>query len=193
MFEKELNQELKDLLRGRIGVARMDVETRYSTIRERQREGRQRLEREVRRELQRELGDAEPVQISVSHTSINEESWIIVVGSDQYVGVDLESKARKTQPGILNRITNSEERSRADWDSLKFWVVKEAAFKSNPDNSETVLPQYIIQEWNPSRNEGIVLLPKRHSRATETPGLGKVCRFRLLELEQWYIAFAHTF
>jgi hypothetical protein len=82
----------------------------------------------------------------------------------------------------LPRITTEQERSELSWDVLQFWVVKEAAFKANPKNDGTVLPQYPIKYWDPNAREGIVALP----------GTSLRCRFRLLDIGPWWIALAHV-
>ncbi len=205
LLSQELNESLKTLLRGGVGFVRMAEETRLDpsflaseaseTMRSREKRGRAELERVIRFNLHQAKVPESSIVITASHTSSADGSCVVVAGSDEHVGVDLEASSRKVHPKILTRITSSGERDllghlkHLEKDTLKFWVIKEAAFKSNPHNLGTTLPDYVLSQWDPFVQEGSVLLPRQSEGYLKEWG----CRVKFLELGTWYLALAHTF
>lgn len=94
------------------------------------------------------------------------------------VGVDLEREDRFIDPRIRSRLLGPDEGERVP-DLLDAWVVKEACFKSVPDNQATLLPDYVITAWDSASGHGKARGPA-----------GQECFFLLLRREGWVIALA---
>lgn len=186
MFHQEMNRILNLFLPGVPSAIRFAHSSDLpGSSRQREQLVKQRLKTQVLKALQAQGVDAVRVNMSVSHTSWDGKSWVLVLGAEAWVGVDLECRFRKVLPAVLSRITSAQERECFDWDVLQFWVIKEAAFKSNPQNQGTLIPQYQIKTWDALRQEGEIILPQK-------PDGQLTCRFRYLELDRWCIALACT-
>lgn len=92
---------------------------------------------------------------SVSHTQTKHTSFMLAVGADQPIGVDVEWAQRKTHPRLLSKLIDP-ELDKSGLTPLEYWVIKEAAFKANSKNKETFLSHYSIKEWNPLKQQGQV-------------------------------------
>jgi phosphopantetheinyl transferase (holo-ACP synthase) len=63
------------------------------------------------------------------------------------IGVDLEIENRSVSQNAFYRFTHSKERDKfKNLQPLEFWVMKEAAWKSNPLASQTLIPHYFIEK-----------------------------------------------
>lgn len=192
-MEETLTQELRRLLNGGVVFVRFGVT-------EVQKSFTLQLKQEVREGLIQQGVDQNAIVTSVSHTQVGQESWVLVVGSDQRVGVDLECAHRKVHPRLVTRILSDQERT-LEMSVLEAWVAKEAGFKANPQNQGTVLPQYRLTAWNPKFREGEMLfptvtpVPSEQARARVSfPSLASwSCKFKVLRLEDWWVGLATAF
>jgi hypothetical protein len=100
-------------------------------------------------------GVVKEAYFSASHTFFENESAVIVVGSNQRVGVDIENRHRSVHPLLGEKISKETERG-LGLSVLELWVIKEAAFKANPHNHGTVISRYCVIEWNKTKSEGWV-------------------------------------
>jgi 4'-phosphopantetheinyl transferase EntD len=139
------------------------------------------LKQEVKEQLLALVAPSESVKMSVSHTNAGSLGLIVVVGSDQFIGVDVEALNRSVHPAVGPRISHGHE-THFGLTPLEKWVIKEAAFKANPKNQDTYLPQYKIVQWDNVNQTGILEPP-------QLPPHWK-CFFTLLKLQNWYFAFA---
>ncbi len=159
-----------------------------SVVRSREKALVQSVKKQVGQELQILLqsGDFPPSKIwmSASHTRNEKGHWVIVLGSDHPVGIDVEAEHREVHPRLEQKILSEEERS-LELMPLEAWVIKEAAFKAQRQNEGTVLSQYRILSWDRSQDKMTGLGKIR------TPS-GKMTRFQLLNREGWLIAVAHS-
>ncbi len=83
-------------------------------------------------------------EISISHSK--EIFVLLKIQGFNGVGIDLEFKQRNYSKKLRNRIINLEEKEVVkDFDTLKIWTIKEALFKANPQNNNTIIKNYIIK------------------------------------------------
>ncbi len=101
------------------------------------------------------------------------------------VGVDLEPEDRRVADGVFERVFTPPERG-LGLSGLEGWVIKEAAYKANPDSAGTWLPQYAIVRAArtpdgpaASRVEGAIRLPE------EGGSSGREVPFLLLRGQGW--------
>ncbi len=61
------------------------------------------------------------------------------------LGVDLEPSDRTLSPRLVDRVVTEEER---EWnlDPIQLWVIKEACFKSTPENQGFSITDFIVRE-----------------------------------------------
>jgi hypothetical protein len=182
MFEKELSLELWSLLKKSRFAFHFVEEPVAPGVgpadrRAREKKSGQDLKKQILEELLNLGVPGDSRFTSTSHSSDRERISILVCGSERGIGVDLEKKNRPVAPAVLDRITSARER-RFNLDALEFWVAKEASFKANPLNKETLLPNYEIVEWDRSYRTGRV----------ESPGAA--IAFRLVVLGEWLLALA---
>lgn len=114
---------------------------------------------------------------SISHTRVNERAVVFAAGAVgvRGLGIDVELRSRTLTEAAALRFIRPEEAS-LPLDPLQIWVIKEALFKSNPENADTVLPQYRITSCD--RGGGI-------------GQIGAIeFRFRLLEFSGWVVSVA---
>jgi 4'-phosphopantetheinyl transferase EntD len=99
-------------------------------------------ELEVARELAgRGVAPAE-LLTSTSHSG----EWALAIAVSRRtgllgVGIDLEEEARAVRPRLEVKIVSEEEQA-LGLEPLEHWVLKEACFKADPENSGRVLSQY---------------------------------------------------
>lgn len=84
--------------------------------------------------------------ISKSHTD-NIELYIYVIDNSSQqitnIGIDIENINRNISNKLYKRITTKQERELyTEQDILKLWTAKEALFKANSQNNNTVISQY---------------------------------------------------
>lgn len=135
------------------------------------------LETLVRQDLLDTGVAQDAIALSVSHTQFETESWVIVVGGDRRMGVDLEWRGRELSEKVFVRTVSEKEQ----WEGLKpldYWVAKEAVFKSNPHNSGTTLPDYQVILWDTNLAMGEISYP------------GGFGRFKLVYSDVWLVGFA---
>lgn len=73
------------------------------------------------------------------------------------IGVDLESSDRKISPRAAASFQFAEEKPwMSALTSLHFWVIKEACYKANPKNKDTIIADYRITEYDALRKTGKV-------------------------------------
>lgn len=114
--------------------------------------------------------------VSVAHSA----DVVIAVGFTGLrggVGVDFESIARETHPELKKKVEHPSERH-FSLSALELWVIKEASFKSDPNNAGLYISQYIVKSYDPVSGEGEVVREAFR------------CRFLLIELPKWIVAFA---
>ncbi len=190
LIEKKINEELRSLLRGRTSSLlfrkALEVKESHEARRLSERSQSRQLESRVREKLVNQGLSEASVITSLSHTHTQDGNWMIVIGSDQNIGVDLESEQRKVHAKLGSRlISASEQKIRLS--VLEFWVIKEAAFKSNPQNHRTYLPQYLVRSWDEKTRTGKIQLPP------SSQGNVWHCKFKLLKVDSWLISLAHTY
>lgn len=94
--------------------------------------------------------------ISTTHTIIKDKLYIVVIGSEDILGIDIEYKYRIVNSQVKERITTFTER-KYNLSVLELWVIKEASFKScYPNNKGHVLKDYELIEWNYNKKKGNV-------------------------------------
>lgn len=83
---------------------------------------------------------------SISHT----KGMVFGVGLKVFseiigIGIDAEDEKRKVSQAAFHRFTSEEEREKfPHLDPIRFWILKESAFKSNPQSKETLISDYFI-------------------------------------------------
>lgn len=192
MFDPlELNQRLSELVSGsslalireardeltEVELARLSAEQKKSlaTLREPQR----RLEwSEARRcewDLRAKLGaDA---KTSISHTRENGTPVIFAAGAEGVngLGIDAELASRTLTEAVALRFIRPEEAS-LQLNPLQIWVIKEALFKSNPENADTLVSHYRITSYD--EGSGCAEIGSREFR------------FTLSEFSGWVVSLA---
>ena len=88
------------------------------------------------------------VLFSVSHSSFQDSSTVIVFGAAADpglvgVGIDLERLDREVSAGVAEKFILSTEKN-LPLLPIELFSLKEAAFKSNPKNQNTVISQYEV-------------------------------------------------
>lgn len=126
--------------------------------------------------------DPTRLKISMTHAA----NWVLAVAKvcapgDGIlgIGVDLESRHRKIRPGLDRKILDPLE-SRLQLNTLEFWVIKEACFKADPDNSGRMIWDYHVQTFERSKSQGSALMPEK----------GREFDYCLHSDEHWITAFA---
>ena len=181
MMESRLNQELSSFFQDHpIEVQFKKIEHIRNSPENYTPELSSALKSEIIHKLSPSGIKSNAVFTSVSHTRKNEETWLVVAGSIQRIGVDLEISDRKVHPRVLHRLISPEE-SKFDLNVLEFWVVKEAAFKVKPINPGTFVSQYPITDWNRMTGTGKIRFPLPSKQE---------CNFKLIKLKPWLFAFA---
>lgn len=156
-----------------------------------------RCELEVESRLLAEQGTPEKPLLSVTHAARGEETRVVVVGVGAVagacgVGVDLEfsGRALRNPESLRKSLVTPDEESRVPFLSvLELWVIKEACFKANSENSNTIIADYRIIEFDRGSGSGKAVLERRK---------GLSISFRLLSVEDelgnpWWLAFAVSF
>lgn len=189
MYKKELSEALQCLINGTLGEIAFEVFKGSDSPRNREKLGKKVLREELEKNLIQKGMKSTAIRFSVSHTTRGNQSWVIMVGSEHYIGVDLEMKSRCVSQSILYRISSPAERKLISLGALGFWVLKEAAYKANPWNQGTVLPQYTLVEWQEEKTEGRIDFPPLKQGQKGSP---QFCRVKLLEMEDWMIGLAYT-
>lgn len=110
---------------------------------------------EVQAELLHQGVQAPDVHLSLSNTHRLDECFITVVGSNYPVGIDLEDRDRAISEAAVRRFVDSSEAS-LNLLPVELWVLKEAAFKANPQNHGTVISQYRVIRWSETSQTGEV-------------------------------------
>ncbi len=105
-------------------------------------------------ELRAKLGPK--AKTSISHTRLDGVPVVFAIGSSKVngLGIDVELTSRTVTEGVARRFMSPAEAT-FNLKPLSVWVIKEAVFKSNPENKETLLPQYQIVSYYPGQNEGL--------------------------------------
>jgi hypothetical protein len=141
----------------------------------------QKLKSEVQECLILQGQNRNEILTSISHTWAEGKNWVIAVGSSRRVGVDIEWAQRRMHPKVASWIISKEEKKQS-LTPLAYWVMKEAAFKANPNNQGTVLSQYSLVSWDEKESMGQIRFP--------LSGDFIPCHCKLLHKEPWLIAFA---
>jgi phosphopantetheinyl transferase (holo-ACP synthase) len=196
IHEDELTTVFSQFLGGKLGIAQvayLDMGP-SAALEARQKELllSQKLKQGLQEKFQKQgTTSVEQVRMSLSHSRVGEELWGVAIGVALGVGekrltlgIDLEHRSRTVHPQILCRITTEEERAFLGRDVLKYWVVKEAAFKANPQNQGTVIPDYVIENQEP--HSQILQVSLRNSIQAWK------CRIQLIETPTWYIAIGYS-
>lgn len=192
-YERRLLSELQEFLQGHPVAARwVEFDAGGRSLAERRQFERtygQRLKWEVLDELMGQGVILSEVKTSSSHSYLNGRITLVVIGSNQSIGADLEFSQRLTHSKLLNRILTPGEKS---WglSSLEAWVVKEASFKSNPKNQGTVLSQYLVTFWDGQRGQGEMALPFNGVKGVKGGSLKS--SFRRVVLGPWLMGVAVT-
>jgi len=177
-LEKGIQKELKEFFKERPSIAFLEVlpkeGVRTADL------ASSDLKQKVKNQLLKECVDPLQSKMSVSHTTWGRCGLVLVIGSDQFVGVDVENCERPVHSALGPRISPSDE-SRYGLSPLEIWVIKEAAFKANPYNQGTYLPQYQLIGWNKASQKGRIQLPQLSSWE---------CSFKLLKIQDWVIVLA---
>ena len=144
------------------------------------------LEGEVRDGLLGQGVSEKLISTTVSHSSSPELGhWVLVLGSSQRIGVDLESAQRTHHAGLRDWLVMKSE-DHLGLTPLEFWVIKEAVFKYNIENEGTFLPQYQILTWDPELRLGSARFASR-TRAYQMD-----CHFALTQKKGWLAAIAFS-
>ena len=185
---KELEQEWIQLTLGRpcvVLLRKAEGPLKGRATRSQESKMARQLEHEIKDFLIKQGVSADLIKTTVSHTSTSAGSWVMGAGSDQRIGIDLESSQRRVHPRVGFRLLTRAE-SNLGLSILEAWVAKEAAFKANPNNSGTLLPQYQITGWDAGNRTGEIQLPP-------TEGEMGVCRFKVVASENWLVGMAVFF
>ena len=117
----------------------------------------------------------EQIRLSLSHTA--DATLAVGVGDGTSIGVDIEGPRTISQKA-LERFSEPGERA-LEISPVQLWAVKEACFKSDPENEQTFVSQYRILRFEGSeRLRGKVVRADRRFQ------------FRVVHFQNWDIAFA---
>jgi hypothetical protein len=176
-----------ELTPDEIQVLGSDYQKKWSSLRSSQTVASRRLEwSEARRceaGLRALLGGL--CKTSISHSRVDGRPIVFSVGvmvsSAGGVGVDAELKSRAITDAVSKRFSTFEEK-RLGLEPLQIWVVKEALFKSNPENSQTLLPMYQLMSFDPGNRCGT-------ARIDGVSG-AREFRFSCIDWAEWTVAVA---
>jgi hypothetical protein len=121
---------------------------------------------------------------SFSHSGQNEEATVFAWGAHSAVrgiGIDAELVAREITEATAQKFVSDEER-KLGLTPLQIWTIKEAVFKSNPDNKDTLVSQYLISSFDAAKGSGEASGPKKDFYS-----------FSVREIERWVISLARSF
>jgi hypothetical protein len=124
---------------------------------------------------------------TLSHTKREELHFVFAWGAMspvQGIGIDVELRTRAISEASSARFIDPSERrgeQTRDLSALQFWTIKEAVFKANPENSNTLLPQYRIDSYDTAKKTGICLGPEDRKFS-----------FFTLILDYWVISLAQV-
>jgi hypothetical protein len=167
------------------GISDIDSKQNFFQWRKWEKEVGARLRTQVQAELVEREVRSEDIHLSSSHTrSRAGERIVAVVGSDHRVGVDLEDRNRSVSEKVAARIQDVSE-TRFGLTPIELWVIKEAAFKANPRNAGTLIPQYRLIDWVPNLDKGGGVGEVHHS----VEGRLKVL---LIPEDLWHLALARV-
>jgi hypothetical protein len=179
MFQKAIREAVVKLTQS----SRVEVgflwESKPTPIRSRaiEKSEGQKLRQEVEEGLEHQGLPVAQQLLSKAHTWSDEGFGMVVVGGDRRVGIDLECSQRRVHSKVEKRILSAAEKA-LGISVLEAWVLKEAAFKSNPDNAGTLLPHYVFTQWSVQTGKGVI---KHRNIYFETI---------LLRLNPWLIGLA---
>jgi hypothetical protein len=136
------------------------------------------------------------------HHSQDQHGYLVTIGGQDPLGVDLENLSRKLHPRVEQRMLKricSDEETKFALSPLEFWVIKEAAFKANCLNQGTFLKQYKLTSWNSETSSGQVMFKDALIRVcivrSTSKGQGPEAQLKTLQSSlpslTWLIAFAH--
>jgi phosphopantetheinyl transferase (holo-ACP synthase) len=136
---------------------------------------------EVIHMLSRRGSQPSEVLVSLSHTQ-NASVAIATLKTSGIIGigVDIESSSRKVSARALNAFASSSEQD-MNLTPVQIWAIKEACFKANAFEPNTMVSQYSIVKFDPIENKGEVQFLK-DSRAQFD--------FRIGVCSQWVSAFS---
>lgn len=96
--------------------------------------------------------DLSQIQISLSHTH-SASCAVAALGAQLGVGVDLEDRSRPVSRKAADRFIDSNE-AKLPFQPIDVWTIKEACYKANPENQNTIIADYQIDSvgWASLRN-----------------------------------------
>jgi hypothetical protein len=121
---------------------------------------------------------------SFSHSGVGDEATVFAWGAHSAVrgvGIDAELAAREITEAVALKFISDEER-KLGLTPLQIWTIKEAVFKSNPDNEKTTVSQYVISSFDSKKGAGEAAGPAKDFYS-----------FSVRELERWVVSLARSF
>ena len=135
--------------------------------------------RRCERQLREKLGAK--IKTSISHSKVGDHPVVFAVGAmlsrKNGIGVDAELATRAVSDSAAQRFTSVEETA-LGLEALELWVIKEALFKANPNNANTILPHYRIASFDSSTRMGAAQFG------------GHELRFICVKLSGWIVSVA---
>ena len=101
---------------------------------------------------------------SISHSAGEEEYLWLGVQAKLPLGIDIESKRRAVHDRLRARISHPAE-GKIELDALRFWMIKEAAYKADPANQGRYLAQYRVVQWHYDQERGFIHTPEQRPLA----------------------------
>jgi hypothetical protein len=97
------------------------------------------------------------------------------------VGIDSELLSREITEAVALKFISDDER-KLGLTPLQIWTIKEAVFKSNPDNKNTTVSQYTISVYDPKTGVGDAVGPAKDFYS-----------FCICQVDRWVVSLARSF
>jgi hypothetical protein len=121
---------------------------------------------------------------SISHTGQGEQATVFAWGAHSAVrgvGIDAELLAREISEAAALKFVFDEER-KLGLTPLQIWTIKEAIFKSNPDNEKTLVSHYTISSFDREKGTGDAAGPAKDFYS-----------FAVRAFDRWVVSLARSF
>jgi hypothetical protein len=121
---------------------------------------------------------------SLSHSGLGDGATVFAWGAHSAVrgvGIDAELSAREITEATALKFVQDNER-KLGLSPLEIWTVKEAIFKSNPQNEKTTVSQYLISSFDREWGTGEASGPEKDFYS-----------FCVRELDRWIVSLARSF
>jgi hypothetical protein len=121
---------------------------------------------------------------SFSHSGQGDEATVFAWGAHSAVrgvGIDSELLSREITEAVALKFISDDER-KLGLTPLQIWTIKEAVFKSNPDNKNTTVSQYTISVYDPKTGVGDAVGPAKDFYS-----------FCICQVDRWVVSLARSF